>query len=69
MLAPSRQEEGCLRYDVFQSNDDPAVFYTHEEWTAKNALDQHTQTPHFKNWMPRASKLWQSLWRSPCCLR
>lgn len=48
MLAPSRAEAGCFNYDVFQSNDDPAIFFTYENWTGKDALDAHMQTPHFK---------------------
>ena len=48
MLAPSRAETGCLNYDVFQSNDDPAIFFTYENWTGKDVLDAHMQTPHFK---------------------
>ena len=48
MLTPSRAETGCLNYDVFQSNDDPAIFFTYENWTGKDALDAHMQTPHFK---------------------
>jgi quinol monooxygenase YgiN len=48
MLAPSRAETGCLNYDVFQSNDDPAIFFTYENWTGKDALDAHMETPHFK---------------------
>lgn len=48
MLTPSRAEAGCLNYDVFQSNDDPAIFFTYENWTAQEALDAHMQTPHFK---------------------
>ncbi len=49
MAAPSRAEPDCLNYDVFQSNDNPAVFYIYENWTGKPALDMHMQTPHFKN--------------------
>jgi len=49
MLAPSRAEAGCLNYDVFQSNDDPAILFTYENWTGKDALNAHMQTPHFKD--------------------
>lgn len=49
MLTPSRAETGCLNYDVFQSNDDPAIFFTYENWTGKDVLDAHMQTPHFKD--------------------
>ena len=49
MTSPSRAESGCLNYDIYQSNDDPAVLFTYENWTGKPALDEHMQTPHFKN--------------------
>ena len=49
MITPSRAESGCLNYDIYQSNDDPAVLFTYENWTGKPALDEHMETPHFKN--------------------
>ncbi len=49
MTAPSRAEAGCLNYDIFQSNDNPAILFTYENWTGKPALDAHMETPHFKN--------------------
>ena len=48
MVAPSRSETGCINYDVLQSNDNPAVMFTYENWTGKDALDAHMQTPYFK---------------------
>ena len=48
MVAPSRAEEGCLSYDVYQSSDSPALLFTYENWTGKDALDAHMQTPHFQ---------------------
>ena len=55
MVAPSRRDEGCIDYDVLQSSDDPSVFFTYENWTGKAALDNHMQTPHFKD-LDRKSK-------------
>ena len=49
MTAPFRAESGCLNYDIYQSNDDPALLFTYENWTGKPALDEHIETPHFKN--------------------
>ena len=49
MTSPSRAEAGCLNYDIYQSNDDAAILFTYENWTGKPALDEHMQTPHFKN--------------------
>ena len=48
MVAPSRAEAGNINYDVFQSHDDPAVFFTYENWTGQDALNAHMQTPYFK---------------------
>ncbi len=49
MTGPSRAEEGCLNYDIYQSTEDPTVLFTYENWTGKPALDAHMQTPHFKS--------------------
>jgi quinol monooxygenase YgiN len=48
LMAYSRQEPGCLQYDVFQNQDDPADFTTLEEWIDGECLEAHFQTPHFK---------------------
>lgn len=42
----TRAEEGCLRYDLFQSVAAPGTFVTVEEWTDQGALDQHLTSPH-----------------------
>lgn len=47
LIAPTRQEEGCLEYRLHQDNQDPAVFIFYENWQNKVALDQHMTSPHF----------------------
>ena len=42
----TRQEEGCLAYDLYESAAAPGVFVTVERWTGQDALDAHMQTPH-----------------------
>lgn len=46
LVEPTRAEEGCLRYDLFSSAADPAVFITIERWRSQEDLDGHLQTPH-----------------------
>ena len=46
LLTPTRQEPGCLNYDLHQSAEDSARFLFHENWTDRAALDAHLQTPH-----------------------
>jgi quinol monooxygenase YgiN len=37
----SRQEPGCERFEVYQSNNDPKVFLLVERWATPEALDAH----------------------------
>lgn len=48
MLAPTRAEEGCEFYELYESHE-PGRFYFYELWTTKAHLDAHCQTPHFKH--------------------
>lgn len=45
-LAPTRLEEGCLRYDLFVDLTDPAKFTFIEEWTSMSLLERHGQSAH-----------------------
>ena len=37
----SRAEPGCLRFEVYHSNNDPQVFILNERWESPEALDVH----------------------------
>jgi quinol monooxygenase YgiN len=37
----SRSEPGCLRFEVYQSQSDPARFLLAERWESQAALDAH----------------------------
>jgi quinol monooxygenase YgiN len=37
----SRTEPGCVRFEVYQSRNDPKRFLLHERWESQAALDQH----------------------------
>jgi quinol monooxygenase YgiN len=45
-VAPTRLEEGCLRYDLFADLNDPCRFTFVEEWTSAEALQAHSQSAH-----------------------
>lgn len=44
LLAPSRQEPGCLRYDVLEDAHYTGRFFTYEEWSSEEALHTHLHT-------------------------
>jgi quinol monooxygenase YgiN len=39
----SRQEPGCLRFEVYHSQSDPRVFTLCERWESQPALDKHRE--------------------------
>lgn len=42
----TRQEPGCINYDLHISPDNPGHFMFHENWTSKQHLDDHLARPH-----------------------
>lgn len=48
LLPPTRQEAGCINYDLHVDTENPARFIFHENWASKAHLDAHLATPHLK---------------------
>ncbi|MBE7189536.1 putative quinol monooxygenase [Jatrophihabitans endophyticus] len=46
LVAPTREEEGCLSYSLYQSSDDSTVFVTVESWRAAEDLEGHMKSAH-----------------------
>lgn len=46
LVAATREEEGCVEYDAFESSATPGVFVTIEAWRSQEDLDAHMTTPH-----------------------
>ena len=46
LIAPSRSEEGCITYDLYQSTDDPTVFIFFENWLSREHVEKHLEKPH-----------------------
>ena len=62
-VAPTRLEEGCLRYDLFQDISDPSKFTFIEEWASPAALQKHSQSEHIAAGRARmAGKLAEPSW-------
>lgn len=57
MLAPTRQEEGCIEYRLHQDNDNPAVFVFYENWKNLTCLEQHMNSPHFQAYVAEVGDL------------
>ena len=46
VMAPSREEPGCVSFHLFRSVRDPRLFYTHSRWTEAAAFQTHGNLPH-----------------------
>jgi quinol monooxygenase YgiN len=46
LVAPSRAEPGCLKYELFQNLSDPADFTFIETFASEAALAEHAAAPY-----------------------
>lgn len=53
----SLQEEGVVRFDILQSDDDPTVFILFEVYHSAAAQLAHKETPHFFKWRSEVKDL------------
>ncbi|WP_375723388.1 antibiotic biosynthesis monooxygenase [Arcobacter sp. KX21116] len=48
MVEPSKNEKGCLSYEIYQLKENPAKFVVVEAWEDEEALEGHKTTEHYK---------------------
>jgi len=48
MVKPSKAEDGCIFYDIFQCKDRPEKVFAVETWRDEIALDGHKASEHYK---------------------
>ena len=46
IIAPSRKDKGCTRYDLFNAQGAPGTFITLEAWESQEDLNEHMKSPH-----------------------
>jgi quinol monooxygenase YgiN len=57
LIEPTRQEEGCLQYELLQNQDDPTDFTFVETWTTKSALDAHLASANVQTALEKLNDL------------
>lgn len=57
LVPPTLAEEGCLGYEVHQSDDDPDIWLLYESWRSAEDLDAHFETPYLKEFFEKGSAL------------
>ncbi|WP_072690841.1 putative quinol monooxygenase [Rhodococcus marinonascens] len=51
LVVATREEEGCVSYQIFESTVSAGTFVVVEVWKSREVLDEHMQTPHFQHWV------------------
>ena len=50
MIEPSRAEEGCVLYNIYQLTDKPTEFVVVETWENQEYLNAHGKTAHYNHY-------------------
>jgi quinol monooxygenase YgiN len=57
LVEPTRAEEGCLAYDLYESGSAPGTFVTIESWREAADLQTHLATPHVQQALAASGEL------------
>lgn len=57
LIAPTRQESGCISYQLLRHQSDATEFTFVEEWKSDAAIDAHFETSHLQNALAQAAAL------------
>jgi len=47
MVKPSKVEDGCIFYEIFQYENNKRKFMAYESWKDESALDGHKASAHY----------------------
>ena len=59
LVAPTREEAGCIDYHLHRSNEDPLCYMFYENWTSMKDLEDHLAKPHLQPLISRTDELLQ----------
>jgi quinol monooxygenase YgiN len=51
LVAPTRQEKGCLTYELHRDPENYKLFMFYEQFVDQAALDEHIAAPYFKKFL------------------
>lgn len=52
----TRQEKGCIKYELYQDEKDSKILTMVEEWESREALENHFKAEHFVRIVPQVKK-------------
>lgn len=51
LIEPTRNEEGCIQYDLHQDNNNPEIFIFYENWKSRELWQRHMNNDHLAAYM------------------
>lgn len=57
LVSASRNDDGCISYDMYESVTTPRQFIIVETWENDSLLGIHSVAPHFKKYVPQLQAL------------
>ena len=51
LIPITRNEPGCIQYDLHQDNENPAHFMFYENWQSRELWQTHMNAPHLAAYM------------------
>jgi quinol monooxygenase YgiN len=51
LIKITREEQGCINYDLHQDNHNPAHFMFHENWETRELWQVHMNNKHLADYM------------------
>ena len=51
LIAITREEAGCVQYDLHQNNDNPAHFLFFENWESRELWQDHMGNTHLQEYL------------------
>jgi quinol monooxygenase YgiN len=57
VVAPSREEPGCVAIGAYRSTREPRLFYIHSRWVGEAAFEAHAELPHTVRFLERIQTL------------
>ena len=57
LVETTRQEEGCLQYELLQNTEHAQLLVMQENWASQSALETHSASEHFVRIVPQIAAL------------
>ena len=57
LVSETRNEDGCIQYDLLQDDKDEHHLVIVEHWESQEKLDAHSNSEHFVKYVPMLAEL------------